>query len=52
VVSAVVIKGPVNPELMFYSEEASFTLSGYVNSQNNTGAQKILMHFMECHCMV
>jgi hypothetical protein len=38
-----IFSGLLDPELTFYSDKAWFILSGYVSSQNNIEAQKILM---------
>jgi hypothetical protein len=47
-----VINGLLDPELTFYSDEAWFTLSGYINSQNDRywftenphAVHKVLVH--------
>jgi hypothetical protein len=53
VVSGIGIKRTFDPELTFYSDKAWYTLSGYVNSQNNRyWSTEILMLFMKCRCMI
>jgi hypothetical protein len=43
----------LDPELMFYSDEAWFTLKNQeITKITNTGAQKILMFFMKCHYII